>query len=528
METASRGGASGLNALAVLVVSAVATALSGCVTVGPDFEPPEATVPAAWSQAPGAGMTPGDPAAEAALDAWWRIFDDPVLDALVSDALRNNNPLEIAALQVLEARARLGIATGAQYPQTQVAAGDATYLSTPNNTGLGDYWTYTLGATVAWEIDFWGRYRRAIESADAAYLASVAAHEQAQVLLTSAVVQAYTAVRTLEEQRTIAEENLALQRRSYDIAEVLFRNGQDSELDMQQARTLLLATEATLPQIDADLRQARNALSLLLGQLPGTVTERLAAGQGIPALPDTLEVGFPADMLRRRPDLRQAELLARAQNAQVGLAEADLYPSFSLAGSIGLSAGGPGDSDFGDLFDGDALTWSAGPSFVWPFLNYGRIRNNVRVQDARLQQALVAYRDTALQAAREAEDAMASYEGAVAQADILVETVDSAQRSNALATLRYSEGYSDYQRVLDSQQALFNQQQRLVGARGASVAAVVNLYQALGAGWSPAGAQPWLDPATRELMAERTNWGDYLEDAQFETVTATATEADGN
>lgn len=483
--------------------------LAACAPVGPDFERPDAPAAAAWSQPTGVAMT----TEASALSDWWRIFDDPVLDALVAEALRANNPLEIAALQVLEARAQLGIATGSAYPQTQVAVGDATYRDTPNTSPLGDYWSYDLGATVAWEIDFWGRFRRAIESADAAYLASVAAHEQAQVLLTAAVVEAYTVIRVLEEQRRIAEENLALQRRSYEIAEVLFRNGQDSELDMQQALTLLLATEATLPQIDADLRRARNALSQLIGQLPGSVAARLADGQGIPVLPATLEVGFPADMLRRRPDLRQAELLAMAQNAQVGLAEADLYPSFSLGGAIGLSAGGPGDGDFGDLFDSDALSWSVGPSFVWPFFNYGRIRNNVRVQDARLQQALIAYRETALRASREAEDAMAAYEGATTQARLLGRTVESARRSNELATLRYSEGYSDYQRVLDAQQALFTQQQRLVGARGAAVSAIVTLYQALGGGWTDGGRQPWLAPETREVMADRTNWGEYLDAA---------------
>lgn len=491
------------------LLSLGASLLCACAAVGPDFSRPEAPAAAGWSEPPGQGLA----AAPAELSDWWRVFDDPVLDALVEEALRRNNPLEIAALQVLEARAALGIATGSRFPQTQVAAGDATYRSPPDRSILDPDWSYSLGATVAWEIDFWGRYRRAIESADAAYLASVAAHEQAQVLLTSAVVQAYTVIRTLEEQQRIARENIALQQRSYEIAEVLFRNGQDSELDVQQARTLLLATQATLPQIEADLRQARNALSLLLGDLPGSVATHLAAGSGIPALPPTLDIGFPADMLRRRPDLREAELLAMAQNAQVGLAEADLYPSFSLTGSIGLSAGGPGGGDFGDLFDGDAFSWSAGPSFVWPFLNYGRIRNNVRVQDARLQQALVAFRDTALQAAREAEDAMAAYEGAVAQASILVETVASARRSNDLATLRYSEGYSDYQRVLDAQQALFSQQQRLVSARGAAVGAVVTLFQALGGGWTDVGAQPWIDPETRALMTDRTHWGEFLDSA---------------
>ena len=226
---------------------------------------------------------------------------------------------------------------------------------------------------------------------------------------------------------------------------------------------------------------------------------------------ENIEIGFPADMLRRRPDVRQAELVAMSQNALVGLAQADLYPSFSLVGSIGLAAGGPGDSDFGDLFSSDALSLSIGPSFFWPFLNYGRIKNNVRVQDARLQQALVNYSEVVLQAAREAEDAMAAYVGTQEQAAILAETVVSAQRSNELSTLRYREGYSDYQRVLDSQQSLFTQQQRYVGAQGDSVRYLVALYKALGGGWENREGEPRINPDTLRVMGERTDWGDLVE-----------------
>ncbi len=490
------------------VVAGLVVFLSACTVVGPEFEKPEPPTLPDWSVDLDNGLDHG----AADLSRWWEVFEDPVLNRIVEDALAANNTLEIAALSVLEARAQLGIATGAQWPQTQVAAGQGTLLSPPENTGVtSSYWQYTLGATVNWEIDFWGRYQRAIESANAAYLGSIAAYQQARVLLTAAVVGAYAAVRTIEEQRNIAQENLVLQQRSYDIARVLYDQGQDSELDMQQAQTLLLATQSAIPAIDADLRKARNALSLLLGELPGSVTARLAGGKGIPVLPESVSVGFPADMLRRRPDMRQAELTAMALNAQVGLAEADLYPSFSLAGSIGLASGAPGNDSFGDLFDGDALTWSVGPSFVWPFLNYGRIRNNIRVQDARLQQALINYAETALSAARETEDALADWDGNLEQAAILVQSVASARRSNELATLRYSEGYSDYQRVLDAQQALFSQQQRLVAAQGASVGSLIALYKALGGGWEALPGDPELDEDTRRQMTERTNWGDLLE-----------------
>jgi NodT family efflux transporter outer membrane factor (OMF) lipoprotein len=484
--------------------------LANCSPVGPDFVKPEIDAPEQWSQPESQGLA----SAPVELVEWWRIFDDPVLNGLVEAAVRDNNNLEIAGLRVLEARAQLGIATGAQYPQSQFAAGEATFVSPAENSGAtSSFWQYGLGASASWEIDFWGRFRRGIESADAAYLASIAAYDQARVLLTAAVVDTYAVIRATEEQLRIAHENVKIQQRSYDIAEVLYRNGSDSELDMQQASTLLLATQATIPGLQSSLRQARNALSTLLGQPPGSVADRLAQGQGIPALPADIEVGFPADMLRRRPDVRQAELVAMSQNALVGLAEADLYPSFSLVGSIGIAAGGPGDSDFGDLFSSDALSLSIGPSFVWPFLNYGRIKNNVRVQDARLQQALVNYSEVVLQAAREAEDAMAAYVGTQEQAAILAETVVSAQRSNELSTLRYREGYSDYQRVLDSQQSLFTQQQRYVGTQGDSVRYLVALYKALGGGWENREGEPRINPDTLRVMGERTDWGNLVESA---------------
>lgn len=490
------------------VLGTVLVLCTACTSVGPDFVKPDLRPAGQWSQDLVEGLEPTpqpDP-------QWWKVFGDPVLDGFVETARRRNNDLQIAGLRVLEARAQLGIAVGQQYPQTQAAGGQATYVSPPDHSIIpGNYWEYGLAATASWEIDFWGRFRRGIEAADAAYLASIAGYDQVEVLLVAAVVDAYTLIRVTEEGLDIARENVKLQQRSFDIANILYEKGSDSELDMQQARTLLLATEASIPALEAAIVQARNALSTLLGQPPGTVTAKLAEGQGIPKVQDKIEIGVPADMLRNRPDVRQAEYLAMAQNAVVGLAEADLYPSFSLAGSIGVSAGGPGDSDFGDLFSADALTWSTGPSFVWPFLNYGRIKNNIRVQDAILQQALVNYRETVLQAAREAEDAIAGFIGSRAQARILAETVTSAKRSNDLSTLRYREGFSDYQRVLDAQQALFAQQQRYVTARGDVVRSLIALYKALGSGWQ-GGDGVRVDAATLDTMRQRTDWGDLLDE----------------
>ena len=481
--------------------------LAGCTTVGPDFEKPEADIPDNWTQPVDSGLE----TAPHELVEWWKLFSDPVLDGLVETALRNNNTLEIAGLRVLEAQAQLGIATGLKYPQAQAAAGDASYISPPDNSGVtSNYWQFGFGASTSWEIDFWGRFRRGIESADAADMASIAAYDQARVVMTAAVVDLYTIVRVTEEQLRISHENVKIQQRSYDIAKVLYENGADSELDMQQANTLLLSTQASIPGLEIALAQTRNALSTLLNVAPGEVKNLTGQNAGLPTVPENIAIGIPADMLRRRPDVRQAEYLAMAQNAQIGLAKADLYPSFSLTGSIGVSSNTLGDSDFGDLFSSDALAWSIGPNFVWPFLNYGRIKNNVRVQDARLQQALVSYRETVLQAAREAEDAIAGFIGTKKQHVILEKTVESAIRSNELSTLRYSEGFSDYERVLNSQQALFQQQQRYITNQGDIVRNVIALYKALGGGWENRDGLPWIDPETLEVMQVRTDWGDMI------------------
>ena len=496
-------------AMRALTVAAVLSLLVGCAAVGPDFVSPEPDAPPAWSREPEAGIS----TEPYELVQWWRILQDPVLNDLVASARRNNNTVEIAGLRVLEAQAQLGIATGLQYPQVQAAAGNATYISPPDSSVLpSSYWDFGLGASVSWEIDFWGRFRRGIESADAAFAASIAAYDQAQVLLTAAVVTAYNTIRSLEEQLRISHQNVAIQQRSFEIARVLYDNGADSELDMQQAQTLLLSTQSTIPGLEVALAQAQNALSILLGEAPGTVRSRLVQSSGIPQVPEDIAIGIPADMLRRRPDVRLAESSARAQNALIGLAKADLYPSFTLTGSIGVSSNTIGDNDFGDLFDTDAIAWSVGPAFVWPFLNYGRIKNNVRVQDARLQQALASYHDTVLQAAREAEDAMAAFIGARKQHEILAQTVASAVRSNELATLRYSEGFSDYERVLNAQQALFSQQQRYASNQGEVVASVVALYKALGGGWEDRDGLPYIDPETLELMQDRTDWGDLIDE----------------
>ncbi len=482
---------------------------SSCTTVGPEYVQPEAPLPDAWQTSP-AGLK----ATEYELVDWWEAFNDPILDNLVNLAHQQNLSLELAGLRVLESRAQLGIATGAQYPQQQAASGGVNHISPSENAGQGNtsFNQVDLGAGLVWELDFWGRYRRGIESADAAMMASIANYDSVMVLVTAQVVDTYIVIRTLEEQLRIAQDNLELQKRSYDIADVLYRNGESNELDVQQALTLLLSTQATVPQFQVQERLAKNALSTLLGQ-PGSYVDDILGKGEIPAVPAEIALGIPADLLRRRPDVRQAELQAVAQNALVGVATADLYPSIAINGTFGIvsiskDVGGGGASD---LFSSDSISYTAGAAFSWPILNYGRIRNNIRVQDARLQQALVNYQDVVLKAARETDDAIVSLAGTQEQEPILADSVEAAKRSNDLSLLRYQEGFSGYQRVLDSQQALFRQQNSYVQNRGLSARNVVAIYKALGGGWEVRQGRPFVDENTLTVMRERTNWGSLLD-----------------
>lgn len=483
--------------------------LSACLSLIPEFKKPEVVVADNWIQINANESDPSHPdnklkTSAIAQSKWWQAFNDPILNQLVDAAWKQNYPLEITGLRILEAQAQLGIATGNRYPQTQIMQGQGTRISPAN--GGNNFSNYSLGATASWEIDFWGRFDSAIQSADAAYMASIAERDQALVLLAAQVVDTYTVIRVTEEQIRIAKENEAIQQRSYEIANILYRNGSDSELDVQQAKTLLLSTQASIPGFSISLSRARNALSILLGKPPGAVEKIIANNQAIPTLPASIKIGIPADLLRRRPDVRQAELLAIAQNALVGFSKTDLYPRFSLIGSIGLSS----SNSFGDLFENEALSYSFGPSFVWPFLNYDRIVNNIRVQDARLQQALINYQQTVIQAAREAEDAMATLNGSQQQLVLFKETVISAQRSNKLATLQYKEGLADYQRVLDSQLALVNQQRNLVNTQSNYVRSLISLYKALGGGWEDQSELTIISEKSIDQMRKRTHWGDIL------------------
>lgn len=479
----------------------LATILSGCM-VGPDFQTPTAPVADRWLESRNrAVITSREDDAE-----WWGVFRDRSLNRLVQMAFEQNLSLQTAGTRVLEARAQLGIAIGEFYPQQQQVAGAVDYIKDPTSF-LPRFWKASLGVQAAWELDFWGKFRRGIQSADAAYLASIASYDDVLVALIGDVATTYVAIRTIERQIAIARDNISKQKDALAIAEAKYKGGTTAERDVFQAKNVLYATEATIPQLRLQLQQAKNALCVLLGIPPVSLEPLLAHSRGIPAAPREVAVGIPADLLRRRPDVRRAELAAAAQSAQIGFAKADLFPAFSLTGTLGGSATTLGGGSLGDLFTSKGLTYGAGPSVQWSILNYGRIINNVRAQDARLQALLTEYANTVLKAQKEVEDGLAQFLQSRAQAALLRKSVAAAEGAFRIAMKQYEGGIADFTTVLLAEQNLYQAQTSLAQATGNVSTGLIAVYRALGGGLQIREGHDFVPPWTREVMAERTNWG---------------------
>ena len=531
----SRGDPSGVWAVFAILsrflpgMIALALLVSGCShlpMVGPDYTRPSAPEAEEWIERddPKIKSEPTD------LSTWWKVFDDPVLDTLIETAYRQNLPLQIAGIRILEARAQLGIAVGGMFPQQQQGRGAYTRVNlsehAANTSSSLDfaYGEIDLGFDAAWELDFWGKFRRSIESSLGNLEASIASYDDILVTLTAEVARTYVLIRTLEERLKIARENVRIQERSLRIAEARFEGGEVTELDVQQAKSLLGSTQALIPRLQASLRQAKNGLSILLGKLPGEVDQILGESKAIPTVPPEVGVGVPAELLRRRPDIRLAERQLATQSPQIGVAKADLYPHFVLFGSIGIrasdaaltAAGGLSGSSFSDLWDSDSIEFFGGPAFKWDILNYGRIKNRVRVQDARFQQLVANYQNTVLRAAQEVEDAMAAFLRTQEEAGFLSNSVAAAARSVELSLIQYREGLVDYQRVLDTKRFLAQDQDLLTATTGSVALNLVAIYKALGGGWQIRAGKDFVPDETKAEMRERTGWGKLLEQEKLE------------
>ncbi len=504
VKSVSRAGLLGLAALSV-----------GCAAVGPDFQKPEVDTAEAWLQAGDAHVD----STRAEYEDWWKVFEDPALDQLIERAYGDNLSLQVAGLRILEARAQLGIATGLKYPQSQSVGASFVRSKSSENappfSNLPDdvlnridtsvnFWSTSFD--IAWEADIWGRFRRGIEAADANLAANMLNYDAVLVTLTGDVALTYATIRTLEQRLAYVRENVKLQEQGLELTETRFEFGAVSELDVQQSRGLLESTRALMPFLQAQISRARNTLSLLLGMPPSELQDILGGPGAIPGAPTQAAVGIPADLIRRRPDVRAAEMAAAAQSAAIGLATADLYPQFVLAGSIGLSG-----ENFSDQFESGSGSGFLSPLVNWNVFNYGRIRNNVRVQDARFQQLVTVYENVILNAAREVEDGLVGFLRAQEEVRHLEQAVLASQKSVALSLFQYEGGLIDYQRVLNSQASLLGQQDSLADARGRVLSSLVSTYRALGGGWQLREGKTFVDPDTLNEMRERTNWGELLD-----------------
>jgi NodT family efflux transporter outer membrane factor (OMF) lipoprotein len=483
-------------------------------TIGPDFSAPVAPLAEKFRGVGTRSVRTG------ALEYqnWWEGFRDPTLNKLIQIAYNQNLTLLSAGTRVLQARAVLGISIGVTYPQVQQGTGSVIYnrtsaatpLSGPNSTPAY-FWTDALAAQAAWELDFWGKFRRGVESADGAYLASIASYDSVLVSLLADVTATYIGIRTTEQLIGIARANVRRQQDSLDIAEAKFQGGGASELDVYQATNVLEQTRASIPQLTIQLQQAENALCVLLGVPPQSLGMVLARSVGrIPSPPRTIVVGIPADLLRRRPDVRAAELAALAQSAQIGIAATQLYPAISITGTFGGAASTANGHNLGQVVAWKGVAYAAGPSFQWNILNYGQITNNVRLQDAKLQQLLVDYQSTVLSAQQEVDNGLATYLQSRNQAAFLRRSVEAASGAMRIASEQYQQGGVSFTTVLTAEQNLLQAQNSLASASANVPLGLTAVFRALGGGWQIRVDGNFVTPATVDQMRARTDWGNLL------------------
>jgi len=493
MQTRTPVAGSGSSYRACLVSLLVAVGLGcGCTNlkeylsngfkVGPNYGRPPAQVAPHWIDAGDKRVRQesGD------LSKWWVVFNDPVLNDLICCAYQQNLTLREAGFRVLQARAQLGIAVGTFFPQTQNMTGDyqhiafSTQKANTRFTGLQlnqffSQWDY--GFNIGWELDFWGRFRRAIEAGCASLDASIEDYDDVLVTLLGDVASNYVQLRTTQKRIEYARANVAIQRDTVRIAEARYKAGTAGILDVRQSKSILAQTEAQIPELQISARQSANQLCILLGIPPIDLEAKIGAAP-IPTAPTEVAAGIPADLLRRRPDVRRAERQAASQSAQIGVAVAEFYPHISINGAIGQSS-----EYFTHFFVPTALQASIIPGFQWNILQYGRIANGVALQKARFQELVLAYQQAVLNASREVENGLVTFLRAQERTQFQTESVDEALEAVKLVGNQYKVGTVDFTRVTQVQQSLVQQQDTLAQAQGEIGQGLIQVYRALGGGW---------------------------------------------
>jgi len=452
--------------------------LTGCATVGPDYVPPDTSVSATWHTQFKGGLTAEEMDPQA-LAAWWATLNDPELSSLIDRAVLGNLDLKKALARVREARARRAMAKADLFP-TLDATGSATWSRTSKDTGTGKTNDlYAASFDAGWELDIFGGVRRSVEAAGADLQATQEDLRNVLVSLLAEVALNYIDVRTSQVLIAVAEANLEAQSETYQLTQWRYEAGLSDELAVQQARYNLENTRSLIPAFRTRLEEAMNRIAVLLGEQPGKVHPELEKREPIPITPLNVAVGVPADLLRRRPDVRQAERQLAAQTARIGVATADLYPKFTLSGSIGLEA-----FSLSNLSSSGAWSLSGGPRITWAIFKGGAIRQNIEVQSALQEQALIQYEATILSALEEVENALVAYAEVEQRRQSLSEATQAAQKAVDLAQHRYQAGLTDFNNVLDAQRSLLSFQEQLAQSEGTVTSNLVRLYKALGGGWT--------------------------------------------
>jgi len=455
--------------------------LAGC-TVGPNYKPPGAQAPIKWAT-PLAG---GESDAPAALASWWTSFKDPDLNALVGTAVRSNLTLRVAEEHVREARAAREVVAGGRWPSA-----DASVAYSKNRYGanayppLGlfpgiplDYDLYTVGFDAAWELDLFGGVRRAVEASSAEVGAAQYAWRDVLVSVLAEVARNYIDARAYQERLDITRQNIAAQQGILELTRSRYHSGLASDLEVEQATALLTTTQAEVPALESGFAQSVHHLSVLLGENPGAMLETMSGAKPIPLTPPAVPVGLPSDLLQRRPDVQRAERELAASTAAIGVAQADLFPKFSLVGALGITS-----TSTGNLLEYASRYWSAGPTVQWNLFQGGSLRANVRVQQARAEQALDTYRQTVLVALEDAENALVAYAKEQTRRRSLAQSVQSSEAAFHLSSDLYRSGLVDFLNVLDAERTLYAAQDALVGSTESVSLDLVQLYKALGGGW---------------------------------------------
>ncbi len=465
----------------VLMTGILSALLSGC-TVGPDFQRPESALPDRWSgawQPASVGLV----LHEGELASWWVVFDDPTLSALMDRAAAANLDLKLAASRIRQARAARAVAAGGLGPALDAAGeyrrSNAAVTAANGQTASVTSDQYQAGFDAGWEIDLFGGRRRSLEAAEADLQAAVESHRDVLVSLTAEVARSYIQLRALQQQTVITRQNLSAQQHSARLTRQRFEGGFVSGLDVANAEAQSATTAAQIPLLESAARQSIYSLGILMGEVPAALDTELSPTGTIPGGPPRVPVGVPSDLLRRRPDIRLAEVRIHAATARIGIAVADLFPKFTITGSAGYQS-----ADFGSLLDWSNHFWSFGPSVAWHLFDSGRIRAGVEVQKTLQEQEIIAYRQTILNGLQEVENALVASEKEQAHREALITAVAANRKAVSLAGTLYTEGLTDFINVLQAQQALYSTENALVQSTAAVSTNLVALFKSLGGGWT--------------------------------------------